>query len=241
MDFPLASALEYLKDILNDKEKGCITFCGYSLYQVQHIGKNLGVPVLDGTQEIGTDKIYLSDLDQTKGFEFDRMIIINANERVIPDYSLPEDEWYREISKFYVAMTRAKKELIVSFSSKHSKLFDSVKEYFTEDIWTDHIVPLELEIELPQLAEYRLSKVQAAKMSGKEFLYHKNSLGISRELQNKLIEHVAGKSVSLGNKKVGWTSIEDLKNDIASKRNIPHLSDLFGPTVYKELDVLFYK
>ncbi|MBL0201600.1 MAG: UvrD-helicase domain-containing protein [Chitinophagaceae bacterium] len=234
----LSYSIKYLSQLLGHKEKACICICGCSIYQVQQIGHRLELPVLDEDTTIGEECIYLSDLEQTKGFEFDRMIVVNANASVFPNPKLPKDEWYREISKLYVAMTRAKKELVISYSSQLSQLFENCKEFFNEDLWSDHISGTLNVIELPNSEKNTLPKSQAVKMLGKDFLYHKRSVGISRELQLKLIELVQGKSISLSGKKIGWINMDELKNDVVSKRDLPHLTRIFGSTVFKELETV---
>jgi hypothetical protein len=231
------SALEYLKGILEDKEKGCISICGGSMFDISKLGLEIGVPVLDGEMDLSTGKIFLSDLEQTKGFEFDRMIIINCSKSVIPNSALPKEEWYREMSKLYVAMTRAKKELILSFSNQIADIFSQVEPYFTADSWSDHLVPkhnLELPISFNINADTKFST-----KSGKDFLYSKQATGISRELQIKLIETVAGKSViEKGNKKIGWRNMNELFQDVqSSHRDVPTLNRVFGPVVFKELEM----
>lgn len=233
------AAVEYLNEVLNENEKGCIAISDYSIFEIEHLGEEHKLMVLNGSIKIGKEKIYLSDLEQTKGFEFDRMIILNASRGIFPNPLFPLEDHFREISKFYVAMTRAKKELVISFSNTPSDIFDNVREYFTEDNWEDHIhheidnSPLSLK------GKMNLPRSQSRRMTGKKFLYHRRAVGISKELQNKLLETVNGKSVSESGRKVGWINMDELKTDILSGREKPHYSKLFGPSVYKELrDIL---
>jgi superfamily I DNA/RNA helicase len=232
------SAFEYLKELLEEKERGCIAICDYSIFEIEKLSEMYGLPILNGSTEIGDSKIYLSDLEQTKGFEFDKMIVLNVTGGIFPNPKLPVEERFREISKFYVSMTRAKKELIVSYSNAPSYLFDNCNEFFTQDEWQSHVI-LTNSDEIPLKKKNNLPKSQTSKMTGKSFLYHRKSVGISRELQNKLIELVAGKSVSEKGKRIGWINMDELKTEIISGRDRPHYSRLFGPNVYSELLSLF--
>ncbi|WP_158860361.1 UvrD-helicase domain-containing protein [Lunatibacter salilacus] len=232
----------YLNDILDSKnlEKACIAVCGYSYYDIDLIGKKLKIPVLDGKIDLSGGNIFLSDLENTKGFEFDRMIILNCNDHVIPNNELPKEEWFREISKFYVAMTRAKKELIMSYNDTPSSLFDSCKDYFTEDRWIDHIDTNRIhdEFTMPSTSENNLNNGYI-NLLGKDFLYSKIPIGITTELQNKILDTVTGKDVSDGSKPLEWRTIGNLTSYIKSKgRDYPHLSRLFGPERIKELEEL---
>jgi hypothetical protein len=169
------------------------------------------------------------------------MIVINLNNTIFPNPILPKDEWFREISKLYVAMTRAKKELIISYSKNLSSLFMGCRDMFNEDDWDLHIPILKEIRKLPRVDKLNLPKSQATQMVGKDFIYHKKAIGMSRDLQNKILDLVQGKSIMAKGKKEGWIHIDELKNDILSKRDIPHYNKLFGPVVFKELEELFIK
>lgn len=233
----IESAYEYLKINLDSQkgEKGCIAFCGLSLFAISEFGQRNTIPVLDGEMDLSESDIFLSDLEQSKGFEFDKMIIINCTKNDFPNPSLPQEEWYREISKLYVAMTRAKKELTVSYSVHASSVFDNSLTFFTMDEWADHIHEVTVGFVVPDEKDQTFEKTNAEKLIGKTFLYQKKAVGVSRELQNKLLEHVKGRSISTGPKKEGWTSMQELKNDVLSGRNRPALSQVYGHIVFKEL------
>lgn len=238
-------SLTYLEEILDESknEKGCIAICGYSYFDIQRLGQEVSKPVLDGKMDLSEGNIFLSDLENTKGFEFDRMLIINCNKNVIPNPEYPEEEWFREISKFYVAMTRAKKELILTYHDEISGLFDNCREFFTEDNWVEHLEVNQLsnfDIQAPTLVH---EFGDSYSLKGKDFLYTKDALGIPTELQNKLVELVNGQRVSdEKNRKLGWPTIGELKYDATrSGRDLPHLNRLFGPTTFEALEKLLKK
>lgn len=243
IEHELFSAIEYLKSILESstKEKGCIAFCDYSIFEVEQLGIELNIPVLDGAVNLSESNIFLSDLEQTKGFEFDRMIIINCRSNVFPNPSLPKEEWYREISKLYVAMTRAKKELVVSFTGEVSNLFTNKSEFFREDEWHMHLIdnPV-INIEIRDKSIENTSKQKMSNLKGKEFLYTHNAIGLSRELQNKLLELVSGNSVYDEKKRqIGWKTMGELTISLRSRnRDLPTLKRIFGPSVFDELETL---
>ena len=134
----LGHSLNFFTKNYDETKKCCIAICGYSLNEIKKIGKELNLPVLDGTIGLGSSKIFLSDLEQTKGFEFDYMCIINSNKDIVPNPNIPERESYRDLSRLYVAMTRAKIELFISYSDELSSFFDNAKEYFVEASWVEH-------------------------------------------------------------------------------------------------------
>ncbi len=225
LKYELGTAIEYLKNKLNENQKGCIAISGLTLKDVKNIGNVLALDVLDGTSSLGKSKIFLSDLEQTKGFEFDTMCIINCKDNVIPNYSHPKDESYYDVCKLFVAMTRGKSELILSYSSKLSHIFNGFEEYFVYANWSEHRPMVQVD-KLPVNYDYLTQKSnnEYLKMSGDQFLYTRMAVGISLELQNKLSTLITGKSLTEDGKTKEWRSIEDAINE----RNVPNIAQLFG-------------
>ena len=52
-------------------------------------------PFLDGSNKLTEGNIFISDLEQIKGFEFDIVIIINCNKTILPPDDIPKEEWCR--------------------------------------------------------------------------------------------------------------------------------------------------
>lgn len=236
LNFEFTYALHYLKDILDNDQKGCIVFAGINYYDVNHIGKELKLPVLNGRNDLTESSIFISDIEQTKGFEFDRVIILNVNKQVIPNPELPQDEWFREVSKIYVAMTRAKKELIITFSDVLSPIFESCISYFTVNTWSDYIVDIEnIKPKVVPVNKTRFSSNGVKNMTGKEFLYTKSAVGLSLEAQLKLIETVNGNKTTLNGEQVEWPNLGYFIDDLKSMRHTPKFNRILGKTVYKEI------
>src|SRR5699024_1891644 len=76
----LGYALSYLEKHQRKDEKACIAFGGLSLHQVRAMGEELNITVLDSVTNIDDANLFLSDLDQTKGFEFDLMMVLNCTD-----------------------------------------------------------------------------------------------------------------------------------------------------------------
>lgn len=229
-------ALTYLRDLLEEGKKGCIAISGFSYYDVKKIGMKVDLPVLDGSIDLSGDSIFISDLEQTKGFEFDRMIIINCAREVLPNPQAPKEEWFRDISKVYVAMTRAKFELIISYSNNLSPLFETCREFFNADKWVDHL-SIESISKFPISAPSSgIKQMMNTSLTGLEFLYTEDAIGLSMELQDKLIELVDGNILTdeKGNK-LKWRNMKDLILDVNSGQSTPNLAQKFGRVVLKEL------
>lgn len=174
----IAHALGYLRGTTDSDKKGCLAICGHSLYQIQKFGEKVGISVLDGTITIENDNLYLSDLEHTKGFEFDTMIIVNCNDGIIPDPLKPEKEQFRDLARFYVAMTRAKNQLIVSHSVKQSPLLANAEANFLPDEWRfqvheEWVISQGMPATLDSIRHERdrESEKHPLEMSGPEFLY----------------------------------------------------------------------
>jgi len=237
-----ASAYNYYSKIHSEaaKQKCCIALCGYSLKDVKGIGSTLGLQVLDGTTNIDDSSLFLSDLEQSKGFEFDSMCIVNCNDNVIPDPNLPGDEWYRELFKLYVAMTRAKRELIISYSQDMSGFIEKCVDSFVQANWIEHspnptIPKFNLPSSTTKSYEEFYQDQRCTELTGREFLYTKRAVGISIELQNKLVEHITGIDKASDRKQVEWRNI---RHALEFKPQ-DTVRNLFGPESYRRFIELF--
>jgi hypothetical protein len=56
---------------------------------------------------------------------------------------LPADEAWRDVRRLYVALTRARDEVILTFVEKKSKCFDGLEGYFSETLASDQIFEVE--------------------------------------------------------------------------------------------------
>jgi hypothetical protein len=70
---------------------------------------------------------------------------------------------------------------------------------------------------------------------GREFLYTKRAIGISIELQNKLVEHITGIDKASDRKQVEWRNI---RHALEFKPQ-DTVRNLFGPESYRRFIELF--
>jgi hypothetical protein len=229
-------SLEYLRQQLEPNEKGCIAVCGFSFNQVKYLADCNRLVVLDGKNSVDDNNIFISDLNQTKGFEFDKMIVINCNANVFPNPQLPKDELFRDISKLYVAMTRAKKELIISHSSELSDVFSMCKDKFTFGTeWKDYFFEPNFDttfkIEVSEEEQLKINDIQ-----GEEFIYSKYALGLSQTAQEKILQIVSGKTVTNpAGMKEECKNIGEFIEMISNTRLNPQTSNFIGRTTIDEL------
>jgi hypothetical protein len=155
-----------------------------------------------GFSNFNDSRFFISDLDHCKGFEFDTVVIINANNHVIPSHKKSitifnegEDYSNSDISKFYVAMTRAKTNLIISHSGELTEFLaiPEKENYFNEkNSWGYSTQLNKINVSIDKKS---LIKNPVWTFTGRDFLFTDYAIGLSKESQEKLIKIVTGKSV----------------------------------------------
>jgi hypothetical protein len=220
--------------------KVCIAVCGHSHYELRHYGAEIGIPVLDGSIDVDQGSVFLSDLEQTKGFEFDLVCIVNCSHRVIPDGGAPDSERFRDLARFYVAMTRAKTDLVLSWSGAPSVFVKGRGDQLLEGKWSDYI---DLGNAKAVRAPTFLADLHDAsadhdwrKMTGASFLLSKHAPGVSIELSSKIRQLVDGRGLKKGSESLKWQTMgraaEDYSRQPSSARR------QWGPEVGKQFEDL---
>lgn len=249
----LSLALAYVEEILPVAEgkKACIALCGFTQKSVEELAKNLSIPVLSDTSDISSGHLFLSDLEQTKGFEFDLMIILNCSSGVVPHPQLPEEEWFRDLSKLYVALTRAKTELVVSYSNQHSVFLNESLAKFNAGPWTDYgLVPKDINsIVIPEPALEKVGDSSKWAVIGKDFLKLRDAIGMSTSSQDAVLQRVTGRERTEGRasgrrKQLEWRtfidfmlSMQDRQNSISiiSAEVLEELNSKFGDVIKRHI------
>jgi hypothetical protein len=232
----LSSAISYAKQELkhNSGWKICIAICGFTSYEVQKYGLDIGICVLDNNTKIGESSLFLSDLEQTKGFEFDLMIIVNASHDAIPAKNSPEREYFRELTQFYVALTRAKNQLIVSCSINPSVFLRNTSDYFLESRWEDYLDGDVESFNCPKNVRDFREQVDFPSsvvfMSGSQFLCTEYAMGVPQLLIEKIRSLVSGNGLVRGKSFIEWRNLgsayDSCRNDVKSRQ-------AFGPEGFK--------
>lgn len=216
-------AMNYANQLLAEDDGGsrkiCMAVCAKSQSEIEELGRKLGLEVLTGDTDVGAGKIFISDLEQTKGFEFDSMIILNCSYSIVPHPALPKEESYRELCKLYVAMTRAKTELIVSYSSICSSFLKESAEYFTQADWNVHaeISTVPSSLSDPTLTSATLDR---AALKGQELLYLPETVGLSVTAQEKLLQLVSGTNRFKNNRQVEWKDFAKFVHDSTTRATL---------------------
>jgi superfamily I DNA/RNA helicase len=213
----------------------CIALAGYSTCEVERFAKKLGLRALDGSGGFLHDHLVLSDLEQTKGYEFDLVVIINCCKGILPPHDTPADEMYRDGCRLYVAMTRAKNDLYLSYHGEPSPWLQSAREKLSFFDW-DEVEQLDTEFltqapeKIPELEESDHSDIGL--LNGEQYCYTGYALGLSHEAQEKLRDLVDGRGLTRNRERVKWRSVGDLKKDLESS---PRTRGIFGPKTSLEL------
>jgi hypothetical protein len=228
LDVEISAALKLLDE--NDEiarrrgnsHSGCIAIVGYSGFEIQEYGKEINVPVLDGASKFLRGTRFLSDLEQTKGYEFDTMVIVNCAKGQLPPSGVPEQEVSRSACEFFVAMTRAKNQLVISFSGEMSNWLSTLG--MAASRWSDVVDTDELRNvgtpgflqEFPDLDTFNIRE-----LTGPEFIFTPYARGLEVELQEKLEDLVDGRGLTRAGtqRRVKWKNIGALVDDLESGGN----------------------
>lgn len=232
-------ALEYANERQREGvESICVAFAGFTARDVQHFAEKCSVTALSGLYDPAVSNLVFSDLEQTKGYEFDALIIVNCSEGQIPARGAPEEEAFRQGCKLYVAMTRARKELILSFNGTASPWLTAVSETIGVGEWADYLEPdsdlvLGIPQVLPEANPDLAEELDLSSLTGQDYLFTSHALGLSNEAQEKLVALIDGRGAqdSRG-RRIRWRSIGALAEDFGRNRQS---DSYFGLKVSEEI------
>ena len=90
---------------------------------------------LTGDLEQDKQSVIVSDLNSVKGFEFSMVIIIGLSEGMFPSQGTAKGELWRDALRLYVAMTRARDELVLIYSKEPSEFLKVMaKKLFQREV-----------------------------------------------------------------------------------------------------------
>lgn len=196
----LREEIEYALGFLEDhaqsqpaNQRHCLALCGYGQAAMEDIGRQLGLPVLAADTDLGSGRLFVSDLEQTKGFEFDAVVVVNCSAAVVPHPDLPPEESFRDLCRLYVAMTRAKTQLVLSYSGTPSPFVAAARDTFVESSFSEYAERAERpELRLPPALIPKLGDTEAWRRNGRGFLRSRDAVGLDRTLQDEILSHVTG-------------------------------------------------
>jgi hypothetical protein len=232
-------------EILSEREftrphRGCIVIAGYSLYEISIFGERIGIPVLDGSLDATNGDLFLSDLEQTKGYEFDSLAVLNCAENILPPSGAPSEETFRFGCQLYVAMTRARDLLVLSHSGAPSKWLKHSSEVLTWGSWDNYVDISDIKLVgrpgfLPEIPDSEDDTKAIMKLHGRGFGYTMYARGLSGEILDKLEElvPVSGRSRSRDGRRVRWNCVGQLLKDMQAVAKEKRPRNIFGPRADK--------
>lgn len=221
----------------NANAKVCVAICGYSQHELASFALQTGLPLLDGTANLDDGQVFLSDLENTKGFEFQCVIIVNCANGVIPNPHIPEEEVFRDLSRLYVAMTRARQQLVISYCGEPSAFVSGQRAHFAEDSWDAYFpvpAPDKGFVLPPRLEQLRASgtPIDCALQTGEQYLYTEHAIGCPPQLIEKLRNLITGRSATSNRTTIEWQTLGraliDTGREVRSRQ-------VFGPEGYRLL------
>ena len=249
----ISNSITLAQEISNTNAEGKnrkigVIICGYTNLEVANFAEENGLTSLQNNLDFRESNVFFSDLESSKGFEFDDVIIVNCNSTSVPPKGVPDEEAFRMGCQLYVAMTRAKTRLFISYSGECSRWIQSEIGYFSEASWEDFIDENEQNsIALPQ----KLPEVINASddgdnavfnLTGSLFVYTRFAIGVERRILDWLDRNVAGVSgFREGQKGVRnkWENLQQLYNDLKRNQTTSTVPYFFSPEGDKELLELF--
>ena len=144
--------LAYAQNEWVNPEKGMEeTLCSQILTHVNDMTASINEGDLINTDGLMTDRIFVMTVHKGKGLEFENVVVLSANDGVYPffwtnnvlrhPYNYTEEEVEKakldrleDARKFYVALSRAKKRLCVSYVHENEYGFKSVLTPFMKSI-----------------------------------------------------------------------------------------------------------
>jgi superfamily I DNA/RNA helicase len=242
----LAEEITYAKKHMEDlcaqnlNHNGCIVFAGFKNTEIKAYSNKIGIPVLDGNLDPLNEPIVISDLEQAKGYEFDTVIILNCEAGVLPQDGIHEDEVYRSACQFYVAMTRAKNDLYLSFHAEPSRWLKNTQKIHRVD-WSmveeiRGLRPMDVPMKLFERHDPTDHMDIFSGMTGLEFIYTPSASGLTVEQQSRLIELVDGRGMYSSSQKINvkWRDMRALISDMTD----PNTRSLLGAQLAMHLNQL---
>lgn len=223
----IANALAYIPELHEQQpgRKALIAIAGLSNFEIGRYGQrpDVNLPFLRPDKDFSEADVYLSDLEQSKGFEFDTVFILNCRSGLLPDDRIPDDEQYRDLARFYVTMTRAKKNLIVSWSGEASPYLKNVGKHFLGGPWSEFLgekpAPMPLPQRLSELRTQQEERIPVALQDANRFLYHQHAIGFPLQVIEQLRKYVTGRGRTQGpgKQRVEWKDVGSAYRDLAQE------------------------
>ncbi len=204
----IARALTFLEDYANSglaNQRHCLVVAGFSGPAIEVLSERFNLPILGVKTDVQASRIFLSDLEQTKGFEFDTVVVVNCSAGVLPHPSLPAEESFRDLCRLYVAMTRAKTQLVLSYSGKPSTFIEAAAESFVNATFEEYADRSAADVShLPEPNVPSVLDPTTWGRKGVPFIKSRDAAGMTKVVQDEIIAHVSGRELTRGRRQLEW-------------------------------------
>src|SRR5207247_9226977 len=146
---------------------------------------------------------------------------------------------FRELTRLYVAMTRAKTDLILSCPGTLSPFLRDLNSYFLSADWSEYVSDCPREVDVPRQLEahrkFGIHRKPWHEMTGEQFLYSEMAIGLPTNLIAKIRELVDGVGLTKGRLRLRWRSMGSAADDY---RKVPLCRPEWGPETGQMFEVL---
>lgn len=226
----IAAARLYCEDYLANINPGatcCIILAGYTNLEVSNFGEEIGLKTLDIRGSFKDESITLSDMETVKGLEFDIVYIVNCNDQNLPNVNHAKEESYRDACLLYVAMTRAKHRLLLSYSGSCSSWLDQLSEphedmHVSDMFDADEITATHTPSHLAEVTDPdEKSDNPVLDMTGDRFEYTSYARSIPSNILQWISKHVNGENSYRkqgDHNRTDWETLRLLLSDMKLKK-----------------------
>jgi superfamily I DNA/RNA helicase len=141
-NFPIEAAWEIARDWIvegqNHAWSVCLVSANPAILPVSRIlakcPDQLKAAELTGKYIEHQDTISVGALSDVKGLEFSLVVVVDCSKAAIPNHQIPEGEHWRDAMRFYVAMTRGRDQVVMTYSGEPSEFLLVMKEHLLWDV-----------------------------------------------------------------------------------------------------------
>ena len=95
---------------------------------------------LSGDHILNRHRMVVGTLPEVKGFEFSLIVIVGCESGLLPDPGIPREERWRDALRLYVAMTRGRDQVVMTYRETPSEFLELMR---TELTWKENPVVFE--------------------------------------------------------------------------------------------------
>lgn len=114
----------------------CVVACGIrdddtqllEALRKQYAAVGLELCLLSQQPRLAPRTVFLSALETVKGFEFSTVFITRCTSQFMPDRGMPVKEHWRDARRLYVALTRARDEVVLTHSGEPSHFLETIQD-----------------------------------------------------------------------------------------------------------------